>query len=83
MNIELEWELVEAVGIDFVKESYITVLSCMSPYTSLKESERTPEQDQVYANDVELEEAFTTILRYIMPPEEANKFIEIEREDFL
>ena len=47
MNIELEWELVEAVGIDFVKESYITVLSCMSPYTSLKESERTPEQDQV------------------------------------
>jgi hypothetical protein len=66
MKVDIDWDTVEAVGIEYVKESYVALLETMQAV-------------DYYQGTSRIDQSFETVLKYILPEGEANGFIEGER----
>ena len=64
MKVDIDWDTVETIGIEYVKEFYVALLETFQDHDH-KDTERI--------------KSFETILKYILPEGEANGFIEGER----
>jgi hypothetical protein len=74
MKVDIDWDTVEAVGIEYVKESYVALLETMQAVDYYQGTSRID-----LDKDVERIKSFETVLKYILPEGEANGFIEGER----
>lgn len=75
MKIDIDWDTVEAIGIEFIKESYTVLLETLKGYEPDNESyikEMVFDQQRVAS--------FETILKYILPKGEADAFINGQRK---
>ena len=78
MKIDIDWDTVEAIGIEFVKESYIALLETLQGYEPNNES---------YIKEMVLDQqrvaSFETVLKYILPEGESHEFISGQRQKHL
>jgi len=72
MNVSIDWDTAEKIGVNYIKESYITLLETMEGYDS---SSQLPRQKSQWHHDIATVISFHEILRYLLPKEEANEFI--------
>ena len=75
MNIEIDWDKVEAIGIEFVKESYVALLETLHGYDSDND-----DHQKEFMKDVTRAECFETVLKYILPEGESHAFIAEQRQ---
>jgi hypothetical protein len=78
MNIDIDWDIVEAIGIEYVKESYVALLETLHGYDS---DNRDDEAE--FMKDVTRAECFETVLKYILPEGESHAFIAEQRQKHL
>ena len=75
MKFDINWDTIDAIGIEFVKESYIALLETLKSYEPDNES---------YIKEMVLDQqrvaSFETILKYILPKGEADAFINGQRK---
>tara|TARA_R110000824_G_scaffold275313_2_gene463993 strand:- start:225 stop:503 length:279 start_codon:yes stop_codon:yes gene_type:complete len=84
MKIELDIyeQDLEQLGVDFVKQSYIGLLSTMVGYSSLRIEVDLSELQEDLEHDQHRVKAFETVLNYILPRGEANAFITQQHQAF-
>jgi len=78
MLINLDWDTVETIGIEFVKESYVALLETMQGYDHYNDAHRVD-----IMKDEWRVECFETILKYILPEGESNAFITEQKQKHL
>ena len=77
MKFDIDWDTIDAIGIEFVKESYAGLLETVSGY----DPENADHKEDFY-NDEWRVECFETVLKYILPKGEANAFIAEQHHTF-
>ena len=80
MNVSIDWETAESIGVNYIKESYITLLETMEGYderSRLTIHKRQCQQDMLAVF------SFHEILRYLLPEEEANAFINSQSKTYI
>ena len=75
MNIDLEWDTVEAIGVGFVKESYVGLLETLHGYNP----DNTDHQKEFYKDEWRVE-CFETVLKYILLKGESDAFIAEQKQ---
>jgi hypothetical protein len=78
MKFDIDWDTVEAIGIEFVKESYVGLLETFSGY----DPENADHKEDFYNDEWRLE-CFETVLKYILPKGESHAFIAGQRQKHL
>lgn len=78
MNIDIDWDTVETIGIEFVKESYVALLETMQGYDHYND-----DHQKEFMKDVTRAECFETVLKYILPEGESHAFIAEQRQKHL
>ena len=78
MKFDIDWDTIDAIGIEFVKESYAGLLETFSGY----DPENADHKEDFY-NDEWRVECFETVLKYILPKGEAHAFIAGQRQKHL
>ena len=78
MNIDIDWETVEAVGIEYVKESYVALLETLQGY-----DHNNDDHQKEFMKNVTRAECFETVLKYILPEGESHAFIAGQRQKHL
>ncbi len=74
MKVDIDWDTVETIGIEYIKESYVALLETMQAVDYYQGTSRID-----LDKDVERIKSFEIILKYILPEGEANGFIKGER----
>ena len=80
MNINIDWDTAEKIGVNYIKESYITLLGTMEGYDDCSQ---LPEQKSQWQRDIQIFSSFHEILRYLLPEEEANEFINSQSKTYI
>jgi len=78
MNIDLEWDTVEAIGVGFVKESYVALLETLHGYDP-----DNADHQKEFMKNVTRTECFETVLKYILSEGESHAFIAEQRQKHL
>jgi hypothetical protein len=78
MNIDIDWDTVETIGIEFVKESYVALLETMQGY-----DHNNDDHQKEFMKDRTRAECFETFLKYILPEGESHAFIVKQRQKHL
>ena len=78
MKFDIDWDTVEAIGIEFVKESYAGLLETFRGMIL-----KTLIIKKIFMNDEWRVECFETVLKYILPKGEAHAFIAGQRQKHL
>jgi len=78
MNIDLDWDTVEAIGVGFVKESYVGLLETMRGYDHYNDAHHVD-----IMKDEWRVECFETVLKYILPKGESDAFIAEQKQKHL
>jgi hypothetical protein len=78
MKIDINWDTVEAIGIEYVKESYMGLLETFSGY----DPENADHKEDFYSDEWRVE-CFQTVLKYILPEGESHEFIAGQRQKHL
>ena len=78
MNINLDWDTVETIGIEYVKESYAALLETFQGYDHNNDDHRID-----IMKDEWRVECFETVLKYILPEGESHAFIAGQRQKHL
>jgi hypothetical protein len=71
----LKSDTVEAVGIEYVKESYVALLETLHGYDP-----DNADHQKEFMKNVTRTECFETVLKYILPEGESNAFIAEQRQ---
>ena len=75
MKIDIDWDTVEAIGIEYVKESYVALLETMQGYGHYND-----DHQKEFMKNVTRAECFETVLKYILPKRESDAFIAEQRQ---
>lgn len=78
MLINLDWDTVEAIGIEYVKESYIALLETFHGYDP-----DNADHQKEFMKNVTRTECFETVLKYILSEGELHAFIIEQRQKHL
>ena len=78
MKFDIDWDTVEAIGIEFVKESYAGLLETFRAMIL-----KTLTIKKIFMNDEWRVECFETVLKYILPEGESHAFIAGQRQKHL
>ena len=78
MLINLDWDTVEAIGIEYVKESYIALLETFHGY----DSDNRDDEAELMKDEWRIE-CFETVLKYILPEGESHAFIAEQKQKHL
>jgi len=84
MKVELDIDAqdLEDIGVDFVKESYIGLLSTLVDLPGNKTERELFDIEDELIQDQRRLECFETVLKYILPKGEANAFIAEQHHTF-
>jgi hypothetical protein len=74
-SMALKSDTVEAVGIEYVKESYVALLETLHGYDP-----DNADHQKEFMKNVTRTECFETVLKYILPEGESNAFIAEQRQ---
>jgi hypothetical protein len=80
MNVSIDWDTAERIGVNYIKESYITLLETMEGYDS---SSQLPRQKSQWQQDIPTVISFHEILRYLLPEADANEFINSQSTPYI
>ena len=80
MKVSIDWDTAERIGVNYIKESYITLLETMEGYDN---SSQLPRQKSQWQRDRTRVISFHEILRYLLPEEEANEFINSQSKTYI
>jgi len=80
MNVSIDWDTAERIGVNYIKESYITLLETMEGYDNRSQ---LPRQKSQWQQDIPTVISFHEILRYLLPEEEANEFINSQSKTYI
>ena len=75
MKFDLDWDTVEAIGIEYVKESYVALLETMQGYGHYND-----DHQKEFMKNVTRAECFETVLKYILLKGEADAFIAEQKQ---
>ena len=78
MLINLDWDTVETIGIEYVKESYVALLETFHGY----DSDNRDDEAELMKDEWRIE-CFETVLKYILPEGESNAFITEQKQKHL
>jgi hypothetical protein len=78
MKFDIDWDTVDGIGIEFVKESYAGLLETFSGY----DPENADHKEDFYDDEWRVE-CFETVLKYILPKGESHAFIAGQRQKHL
>jgi hypothetical protein len=79
MILEIDDEMVDKIVKTVLKNDYERV--CYSIRELLKQLDLKPYQEEDLVNDLEIKKALEVMLRYYLPYDEANKFINLWKTD--
>ena len=84
MKVELDIDAqdLENIGVDFVKESYIGLLSTLVGLPDHKTERELFDIEEELIQDQQRLECFETVLKYILPKGEAHAFIAAQHHTF-
>ena len=84
MKVELDIDAqdLEDIGVDFVKESYIGLLSTLVGFPDHKTERELFDIEEELLQDQQRLECFETVLKYILPKGEAHEFIAAQHHTF-
>jgi hypothetical protein len=84
MKVELDIDAqdLEDIGVDFVKESYIGLLSTLVGLPDYKTERELFDIEEELIQDQQRLECFETVLKYILPKGEAHAFIAAQHHTF-
>ena len=77
MKFDIDWDTVEGIGTEYVKQSYVIYLN-----NSGYDPDNDDHQEELM-NDEWRVECFETVLKYILPEGESHAFIAGQRQKHL
>ena len=78
MKFDIDWDTVEGIGTEYVKESYRGLLETFRAMIL-----KTLTIKKIFMNDEWRVECFETVLKYILPEGESHAFIAGQRQKHL
>ena len=78
MKFDIDWDTVEGIGTEYVKESYVALLETLHGY----DSDNRDDEAELMKDEWKVE-CFETVLKYILPEGESHAFIAEQRQKHL